>query len=214
MLKYRREIDGSRAIAVAAVVLYHADFTFRGLTVFKGGFIGVDIFFVISGYLITSIILREMAENKFSFAGFYERRARRILPALFTVMLASIPFAWMYMLPKALKEYAGSVLSGLAFGSNIWFWQEASYWTEPSALKPLLHTWSLSVEEQFYVLFPVALVLIWKFARRYLTSLFVLGFLLSLQLAHSGSVRFPDESFYLLPSRGWELLAGALLAKL
>ncbi len=214
MLKYRREIDGSRAIAVAAVVLYHADFTFRGFTVFKGGFIGVDIFFVISGYLITSIILREMAENKFSFAGFYERRARRILPALFTVMLASIPFAWMYMLPKALKEYAGSVLSGLAFGSNIWFWQEASYWTEPSALKPLLHTWSLSVEEQFYVLFPVALVLIWKFARRYLTSLFVLGFLLSLQLAHSGSVRFPDASFYLLPSRGWELLAGALLAKL
>lgn len=213
-LKYRPEIDGLRAIAVVAVVLYHAEFVFLGVNPFKGGFIGVDIFFVISGYLITSIIVREMSEGKFSFTSFYERRARRILPALFTVILTSIPFALIYMLPKAMKEYAGSVLSALAFGSNIWFWQEDSYTAELSALKPFLHTWTLSVEEQFYVIFPIVLLLLWRFARRYITSIFVLVFLFSLQLAHSGSANYVDATFYLLPTRGWELLAGAILAKL
>ena len=213
-IKYRPEIDGLRAIAVIAVVLYHAEFVFRGINPFKGGFIGVDVFFVISGYLITSIILGEMQEDRFSFARFYERRARRILPALFVVMAASIPFAWMYMLPKAMKDYAGSVISALAFGSNIWFWQEDSYTTELSAFKPFLHTWSLSVEEQFYVLFPLFLLLLWKFARGYITSLFVVVFFLSLQLAHIGSGQYVDATFYLLPTRGWELLAGAILAKL
>ena len=212
-LNYRPEIDGLRAIAVTAVVLYHADFVIRGINPFKGGFIGVDVFFVISGYLITSIIAREMQEGNFSFATFYERRARRILPALFTVTAASIPFAWMYMLPKALKEYAGSVLSILVFGSNIWFWLEDSYTAEPSALKPLLHTWSLSVEEQFYILFPIILLLLWKFLREHITTIFVLAFFFSLQLAHFGSANFADANFYLLPTRTWELLAGAILAK-
>jgi len=106
-LKYRAEIDGLRAIAIIAVLLYHAKFILKGIFLFKGGFIGVDIFFVISGYLITSIILRELQEGKFSFLSFYERRARRILPALFTVMIASIPFAWIYMLPMEMKKYAG-----------------------------------------------------------------------------------------------------------
>lgn len=213
-LQYRPEIDGLRAIAVVAVVLYHAEFIFRDVNLFKGGFIGVDVFFVISGYLISSIILREMNEGRFSFVGFYERRARRILPVLFTVMLVSIPFAWLYMLPKAVKEFSGSVLSALVFGSNLWFLQEDSYWAEPSALKPFLHTWSLSVEEQFYVLFPIILLLLWKFAREYLASIFVLGFLLSLHLADFGSANYAEATFFLLPTRGWELLAGAILAKL
>lgn len=182
-LKYRPEIDGLRAVAVVSVILYHAGFVFSGITPFQGGFIGVDVFFVISGYLITSIILRETQEGGFSFSRFYERRARRILPALFTVMACSIPAAWMYMLPKAMKEYANSLLYSLSFISNIWFLNEDSYTAEPSALKPFLHTWSLSVEEQFYVIFPIVLMLAWKFARKYLVSLFVVGFLLSLQLA-------------------------------
>lgn len=126
-LKYRPELDGLRSIAVSSVVLYHADFLVAGRNPIQGGFIGVDIFFVISGYLITLIILGEMGEGRFSFGNFYERRARRILPALFTVILVSIPFAWRYMLPAAMKEYAGSILSTLAFSSNIWFWLEDSY---------------------------------------------------------------------------------------
>ena len=121
---YRPEIDGLRAVAVLAVIFFHAEFVFLGVNPFQGGYIGVDVFFVISGYLITSIILRELQAGRFSFASFYERRARRILPALLTIMLVSIPFAWQMMLPKAVKEYAGSLLSSLAFGSNIWFWLE------------------------------------------------------------------------------------------
>ncbi len=212
-LKYRPEIDGLRALAVTAVVLYHAEFFFRGSQLFMGGFIGVDVFFVISGYLITLLILREMKEGHFRFSNFYERRARRILPALFTVMSASIPFAWLHLLPKAMKEYAASVLSALAFSSNIWFWKEDSYWAEPSALKPFLHTWSLSVEEQFYLLYPIALFLLWKFMRKHMNRFLTGMFLLSLFLAHWGSLKNADAAFYLLPPRGWELLGGALLAK-
>ena len=213
-LKYRPEIDGLRAIAVFAVILYHAEFNFGSYNPFKGGFIGVDVFFVISGYLITSILLREMSEGKFNFTRFYERRARRILPALFTVMSASLPFAYYTMLPKAVIEYAGSILSVLAFGSNIWFWREDSYWAAPSALKPFLHTWSLSVEEQFYVFFPIILLLLYKFAQRYITAIFAFGFLFSLLLSHFGSAYFPKATFFLLPTRAWELLAGVVLAKI
>jgi len=214
-LKYRPEIDGLRAIAVLAVVFYHAEFLIFGHDYFKGGFLGVDIFFVISGYLITSIILKELeANNRFSIVRFYERRARRILPALFFVLIACIPFAWMYMLPKAMKEFAGSGLSSLFFGSNIWFWKEDSYVAEASALKPLLHTWTLSLEEQFYIFFPVILMLAWKFCRKYVLGIFIVLFLISLQASNIGSQAFVDANFYLLPTRGWELLAGSILAKL
>ncbi|MGI4851677.1 MAG: acyltransferase family protein [Janthinobacterium lividum] len=213
-LKYRPEIDGLRSIAIIAVILYHAEFVFSGFRLLKGGFIGVDVFFVISGYLITSIILRDMNEGNFSFAKFYERRARRILPALFAVILVSIPFSWMYMLPKAVKEYTGSILTTLVSSSNIWFWREESYWAESSALKPFLHTWSLSVEEQFYLIFPITLLLLWKFLRSYITPVLTLVLLLSLQLVHFGNSHFPGATFFLLPTRGWELLAGSILANL
>lgn len=130
-------------------------------------------------------------------------------------MLASAPFAWRHMLPRPLKELAGSSISALFFGSNFWFWsKDNNYWAEPNALKPLLHTWSLSIEEQFYVLFPVALALLWRYSRKHIASIFGLAFLISLLSAHLFSVINPSASFYLLPMRGWELLAGALLARL
>ena len=214
-LKYRPEIDGLRALAVVSVIFYHAELILLGgVNPFRGGFIGVDVFFVISGYLITLIILKEISTNCFSFVNFYERRARRILPALLIVITASVPFAWLFMLPKALKEYAGSVLSSLFFGSNIWFFQQDGYTTEASALKPFLHTWSLSIEEQFYMLFPIVLILLWKFCRTYLTGVLIVGLLASLQLAHFISADYQNAAFFLLPTRGWELLAGAILAKL
>mgnify|MGYP003626137555 CR=1 FL=1 len=196
-----------------AVIVYHADFAWRGITLLPGGFLGVDVFFVISGFLITSIILRELkTTNRFSFARFYERRARRILPALFLVMLVSLPFAWGLMVPSALREYSGSGLSSLFFGSNFWFWLENSYTAEISQLKPFLHTWTLSVEEQFYVFFPILLIVTWKLFKRWTAFIIVVLGLVSIQLAEYGSHRFADAAFYLLPSRGWELLAGAVLA--
>jgi peptidoglycan/LPS O-acetylase OafA/YrhL len=213
-VKYRPEIDGLRAIAVTAVILYHVGVSIDGFNPFQGGFIGVDIFFVISGYLITSILLREMASNEFTFVGFYERRARRILPALFVVMFTSIPFAWMYMFPKAFKEYADSIVASTLFVSNFFFWREGTYTAEASGLKPLLHVWSLSVEEQFYVMFPIMLLLCWRFAQKHITLLFVVMLLASLVLADWASHRYVNASFFLLPSRGWELLAGALLARI
>ncbi len=211
-LKYRPEIDGLRAIAVMAVLIYHVKFFIGDTQFLSGGYIGVDIFFVISGYLISSIILKEIQNNKFSFQNFYERRARRILPALLTVMLASLPFAWIYMLPQEMKEYAGSILSSLAFVSNFWFWQEDSYWAAPSALKPFLHTWSLSVEEQFYIFFPIFMIIAWKYCRAYLIHLIMAVFILSLLLAGFNIIGGQDFAFYLLPARAWELFAGAILA--
>ncbi|MEM7360308.1 MAG: acyltransferase family protein [Pseudomonadota bacterium] len=212
-IQYRPEIDGLRALAVLAVIVYHAEFLLGDEKILQGGFIGVDVFFVISGYLITKIILREMDAGSFSFLHFYQRRARRILPALFTVMAASIAYAWALLLPKAMQEFAGSGLASLAFGSNFWFWLEDSYTAEPSSLKPLLHTWSLSVEEQFYVLFPLLMLLIFRFARSWLMVIFVVLFVASLSWASYLSAHAPDSNFFLLPSRGWELLAGALLVR-
>ena len=213
-LKYRPEIDGLRTVAVVAVIFYHAMFAVNGVPLFEGGFIGVDIFFVISGYLITSIILRELASESFRFVAFYERRARRILPTLFLVMAVTTCFAWKEMLPSSLMDYSGSLLSALGFGSNIWFWLEDSYTADISMLKPMLHTWSLSVEEQFYVLFPILLIFLWRFAKNYLFVFFIITFFLSLALADYGSRHFADANFYLLPTRVWELMAGALLARI
>lgn len=213
-LKYRPEIDGLRAVSVLAVVFFHADFAFQGVSLFRGGYIGVDIFFVISGYLISSIILREIQDGTFRFSLFYERRARRILPALFVVMSVSVPFAWAYLIPDRMIAFGKSMISALFFLANHYFLSGAGYFDVGSMEKPFLHTWTLSIEEQFYVVFPIIILLAWKFARNYLIFLFIFGFLFSLRYAHFGSYTHPDTVFYLLPARGWELLAGAILAKL
>ena len=213
-LTYRPEIDGLRAIAVGAVILYHARITILGYQPFKGGFIGVDIFFVISGYLITSIILKELVTTgAFSFKHFYERRIRRILPALLFVMLVSLPFAWIILLPSSFIDFSKSILYSLGFSSNFYFhYSGQQYGAETGLLKPFLHTWSLSVEEQFYILFPIVLLITFKYFRKYLIHILILGFVISLGLADWGSRNHPSFNFYVLPSRGWELLAGSILA--
>ena len=215
-LKYRPEIDGLRAIAVGAVILYHAQITIFGYQPFKGGFIGVDIFFVISGYLITTIILKELnTTGTFSFKHFYERRVRRILPALLFVMLVSLPFAWMYSLPHSFIDFSKSILYSLGFSSNFYFhYSGEQYGAESGLIKPFLHTWSLSVEEQFYILFPIVLLITFKYFRKYLIHIFILGFVISSGLAEWGSRNHPSFNFYVLPTRGWELLAGSILAYL
>ena len=158
---YRPEIDGLRTIAVISVIIYHAEITINNIKLFQGGFIGVDIFFVISGYLITSIILNELIDkNSFSFKNFYERRIRRILPTLLFVILISIPIAWVKLSPNDFLNFSKSALYSLGFSSNIFFWYSGQqYEAESALLLPLLHTWSLSVEEQFYIFFPIILVL-------------------------------------------------------
>ncbi len=206
---YRPEIDGLRALAVIPVILFHA-----GFKPFSGGFIGVDVFFVISGYLITSIIMRDLQAGNFSFAGFYERRARRILPALFFVMLCCIPFAWIWMFPLELEQFAASVVSVCLFVSNFLFWHQSGYFDTSGALKPLLHTWSLAVEEQFYIVFPILLLLLIRFARRRITLIMIVGALLSLALSEYLARTHPAINFYWAPSRAWELLAGALMTRL
>ena len=153
-MRYRPEIDGLRAMAVFPIILFHAGFEF-----FNGGFVGVDVFFVISGYLITTLILAEKEQGTFSLVNFYERRAMRILPALFLVMFASLPFAWLWLLPSDMRDFSQSLVADSTFASNFLFWHETDYWGAANELKPLLHTWSLAVEEQYYILFPLFLML-------------------------------------------------------
>ena len=206
-MDYRREIDGLRALAVLPVILFHA-----GFETFSGGFVGVDVFFVISGYLITTIILAELEQGKFSIVNFYERRARRILPALFLVMLVCIPFAWFWLLPSDMKDFSQSLVAVSVFASNILFWRESGYFDTAAELKPLLHTWSLAVEEQYYVLLPLFLMLFWKFGKRWILVMLALVFAASLFVAQWAAYAKPAAAFYLLPTRGWELLIGAFAA--
>lgn len=204
---YRPDIDGLRAVAVLPVILFHA-----GFAAFSGGFVGVDIFFVISGYLITGIILSELAAGHFSIVRFYERRARRILPALFFVIAVSIVMAWFWLFPGDMRSFSASVLAVALFFSNILFWRTTDYFEAPAELAPLLHTWSLAVEEQFYVFFPMLLLLVWRFARRTLLWLIVLLSLISLAVAQWGAMHEPGAAFFLLPTRGWELAVGCAIA--
>ena len=211
---YRPEIDGLRAIAVGVVILYHAQLTIFGHQPFKGGFIGVDIFFVISGYLITSIILKELiTTGYFSFKYFYTRRIRRILPVLLFVMLVSLPFAWIYLLPSSFVDFSKSILYSLIFSSNFYFWYSGQqYGDESGLLEHFLHTWSLSVEEQYYIIFPIVLLVTFKYFKKYLIHILLFGFVVSLGLADWGSRNHPSFNFYALPTRVWELLAGSILA--
>ena len=208
-LPYRKEIDGLRALAVMSIVLFHA-----GFKVFEGGYVGVDIFFVISGFLITSIIVQDHRNGQFSFAAFYERRARRLLPALFVVLLLSIPFAWLQMLPGELTEFSKSLLSVLGFGSNFYFWQDSGYFATSAEFRPLLHTWSLAVEEQFYLVFPAVLLVSLKFARSATALILLLIGLASFTLSAWASLYKPTFAFFLLPTRVWEFTLGALAAQI
>ncbi len=221
-MRYRSEIDGLRAVAVAPVVLFHA-----GVAGFSGGFVGVDVFFVISGFLITSLILHEKQCGTFTLRSFYERRARRILPALFAVVLACVPLAYLWMMPEEMKAFGASVLSVVLFVSNFVFYAQSGYFDQASELKPLLHTWSLAVEEQFYIVFPLILLALWRWSHRALLPAFGGLFLLSLLVAQTGGnldprqtvaatpwswQSLPSWGFYLLPSRFWELMLGAIVA--
>ncbi len=204
-LAYRPEIDGLRAVSVVSVILYHA-----GVSAVSGGFVGVDVFFVISGYLITSIIIRDAGAGSFSFLDFYERRARRILPALFFVMLCCVPFAALWMLPSELQEFSQSVISVCLFVSNFLFWNQSDYFAVAAELKPLLHTWSLAVEEQFYILFPILLLAMGGLRRRHVIWILAGMAAVSLLGSEYAARFYPIGNFYLLPTRVWELLAGAL----
>lgn len=173
---------------------------------------GVDVFFVISGFLITGILLRELQSGDFSVIRFYERRARRILPALFVMMAVSSIIAGLVLLPYELVTYGRGVIAVLVFASNILFWRESGYFSASSEENPLLHTWSLAVEEQFYIIFPLVLWLIWRWWPRGLVPLLVIAAVISLALADFMSTRMATANFYLLPTRAWELLAGSLTA--
>ncbi len=206
-MRYRGEVDGLRAVAVVPVILFHA-----GFGAFSGGFIGVDVFFVISGYLITTIIVDDIERGQFSIRRFYERRARRILPALSLVLLACIPFAWWLMDPFEMKEFGQSIVSTATFSSNVYFYLKTGYFDTASELKPLLHTWSLAVEEQFYIVFPVLLVLIWRFGTRVVVGTAILATVVSFWLAERGVQSAPSATFFLPHSRAWELSIGSLVA--
>ena len=204
---YRPEVDGLRAIAVLAVLAYHFDMPF-----IDGGFVGVDVFFVISGYLITGIILRDLTKGSFSLAHFYERRVRRIFPALAGLLIGVLLFGQFFYDPLSFKSLAESAYATTFFSSNFLFFKQVDYFDAPAELKPLLHTWSLAVEEQFYVFFPLVMLAVWTWARKHLkTSLIVLtaaSFVWSVFTVPSN----PSTAFYMFHLRAWELLLGSLIA--
>ena len=206
-MKYRAEIDGLRAFAVVPVILFHA-----GFELFSGGFVGVDVFFVISGYLITTILIEDIENKRFSIVNFYERRARRILPALFFVMLVCIPFAWMWMYASQMKDFSQSLVAVSLFASNVQFWRESGYFDTAAEEKPLLHTWSLAVEEQYYVIFPIFLILTWRFGKNRVFWMIVVMAAISLLLSEWGWRNKATANFYLAPTRAWELFAGSIAA--
>lgn len=207
-MEYRGDIDGLRALAVLAVVLCHA-----GVAGFAGGFVGVDVFFVISGFLITTIITREMAEQRFSLWSFYARRARRILPALVAVMVVCLAVGWFLLMPNELMRLGRATLATALFASNIHFARSFDYFAPPAEFEPLLHAWSLAVEEQFYLVFPPLVMTIT--ALRWSRHLFALIAAVSaVSLAASVALLDirPHYVFYLPMFRAWELGAGAMLA--
>lgn len=206
--KYRADIDGLRGIAVLAVVAYHAF-----PRVVRGGFVGVDVFFVISGFLISSIIFSRHLQGRFSFLDFYDRRIRRIFPALIVMMVAVLVFGWFGLLAQEYQQLGKHVVSGAGFFLNFVFWGEAGYFDAAGEVKPLLHLWSLAIEEQFYILWPFLLAMVWK---RRLGLLWLTGIIAVLSFAGNVlTVRSsPSAAFYLPFTRFWELMIGCLLAYL
>ena len=203
--RYRPDIDGLRALAVMAVIIFH---TFPKLL--PGGFVGVDIFFVISGYLITQIILSDLGSGKFSAASFYARRIRRIFPALIVVLIATFALGWYYLLPAELVSLGKNILASALFSANLMLLSEVGYFDVAAHLKPLLHLWSLGIEEQFYLVWPW---LLWALPRTWLTPAMVLAIAASFALDVSMVEHHPSETFYLPFTRAWELLAGAVLVR-
>jgi peptidoglycan/LPS O-acetylase OafA/YrhL len=208
MTEYRADIDGLRAIAIVPVLLFHAGFAFC-----PGGYVGVDVFFVVSGFLITSLIAPDISAGRFSLIDFYSRRMRRLFPALFAVVIASaVAGAWLLM-PRAYQYFGGSAFATALFGSNIFFWLEAGYFDTAAKTKPLLHTWSLAVEEQFYLMFPLLLGLALRGGSTRRAVAWTVGVLAASLLASQWAVRqAPPAAFYLVPFRAWELALGVLLA--
>ncbi|WP_306605821.1 acyltransferase family protein [Azonexus sp.] len=205
-LNYRPDIDGLRAIAVAAVVIFHAY-----PSAFPGGFVGVDIFFVISGYLISSIIFKSLSQGEFSFSDFYGRRVRRIFPPLLAVLFASLIAGWWILLPDEYEQLAKHALGGLGFVANMIFWSESGYFDNAAHTKALLHLWSLGVEEQFYILWPAVVFAVWKTRKNLWLALGILGagsFISNIVSIHTD----PSSSYFLLPTRAWEIILGAALA--
>jgi len=208
IIKYRSEIDGLRALAVLPVIFFHAGFSF-----FSGGFLGVDVFFVISGYLITTIIIRELNNNTFSLNKFYERRARRILPALIFIILIFSIISFIFLARSESASYFKSVIATLLFFSNFYFYKTTPYFQFESDFDPLIHTWSLSIEEQFYIIFPITLLLFYKFFKRYIFVMFIFGFVISLIICQFLALKTAETlNFYFTLSRAWELALGAICA--
>lgn len=206
-MAYRSEIDGLRAVAILPVIFFHA-----GFELLSGGYVGVDIFFVISGYLITKIFISEIKENNFSMLAFYERRARRILPAIFFVMAICLSLAAVLFTPSHLKDFGRSQIAVSTFSSNILFWKSSGYFETTAELNPLLHTWSLAVEEQFYFIFPILFVVTWRFGHIFQLSFLLFIFGVSLGVSQWGAYNHSAAAFYLLPSRIWELVIGVYTA--
>ena len=204
-MQYRSDIDGLRALAVLPVIFYHA-----GASLFSGGFIGVDVFFVISGYLITTVIIKDLDSGFFSLGHFYERRARRILPALTLVVLATVPFAYYLLLPDFFENYGQSVFATMLSSNNILLALTGGYWDLEAEFKPLLHTWSLGVEEQFYIFLPILLMALWPILRMRTGFVVAAACLASFVLCIITYQTYPNATFYLLPTRAWELGIGAL----
>ena len=205
-IKYRPDINGLRALAVSAVVLYH---TFPLLI--KKGFLGVDVFFVISGYLISKIIISELYDNSFSFVNFYIKRVNRIFPSLFFVLFFCFVFGWIALLPDEYKQLGQHIKSGAIFTSNFLLLNEVGYFDKSADLKPLLHLWSLSIEEQFYVFLPIFFYFVWRIKFNFLWAiLFILSASFYLNIKNS-SINLMS-AFYLPHTRFWELLCGSFLA--
>ncbi len=207
MMNYRKEIDGLRAVAVLSVILYHLDHAYM-----PAGYSGVDIFFVISGFLVGGIVARERAAGTFSYANFYARRIRRIFPTLFVILLITLILGYFILLPRELRYLGGSAVSTLLFGSNFWYFTSIDYFNPLASSDALLHTWSLAVEEQFYLFLPVIMGLLWRFgANAVMTCLLVVA-MGSFYILISTNATNAEATFYFIHARAWELLIGVLVA--
>lgn len=204
---YRTDIDGLRALAVLPVIAFHLK-----LPVFRGGFVGVDVFFVISGFLIGSLIISELRDGTFSIVRFYKRRIGRILPAFIVMMIAILALGWRYDVPQDFRESAAGLIAAALSVSNIYFWRQANYFDSDAETKPALHTWSLGVEEQFYVVFPILLMLLYRYWPKRVPLAVVLICAASFAACVAMTRSYPESTFYLLPFRFWELGLGTILA--